>query len=136
MNSEIILKWGIASAGLISSDFCMATQSLDSKYHELVAVAARNINDAKLFAEKFQMPFHFGSYDEMIESKEINIVYVGSVNTTHKDICLKAIKEGKHVLCEKPMSMNSGDQEEVLQAAKNKGVFFMEAIFFKVYCVI
>ena len=127
MSQDLVLKWGIASAGLISGKFCNAILSLDSKFHELIAVGARDLNDAKVFAERFKMPFHFGSYDQMIESKEVNIVYVGSVNTTHKDVCLKAIKEGKHVLCEKPMSMNSKDHEEVLQAAKNKGVFFMEA---------
>ena len=128
MTTDLVLKWGIVSAGLISSDFCMALLSLESKYHELVAVSARNLNDAKHFAERFKIPNYFGSYDKMLESKEINIVYVGSVNFTHKEICLKAINEGKHVLCEKPMSMNSNDQEEVLQAAKSKGVFFMEVI--------
>jgi dihydrodiol dehydrogenase / D-xylose 1-dehydrogenase (NADP) len=126
MSSELVLNWGIASAGLISGDFCMALLSLESKYHKLVAVSARNINDAKKFAEKFNMPHHYDSYDRMMESKEINIVYVGSVNTTHREICLKAIHEGKHVLCEKPMSINSKDQEDILQAAKQKGVFFME----------
>ena len=128
MSSELVLKWGIVSAGLISGDFCMAVQSLESKYHQLNAVSARNINDAKSFAERFNIPLHFDSYERMVESSEINIVYVGSVNTTHKDICMKAINAGKHVLCEKPMTINSQEQEEVLQAAKSKGVFFMEVL--------
>lgn len=128
MNSDLVLKWGIVSAGLISGDFCIALLSLESKYHELVAVSSRNLSDAKKFAERFKMPHHFDSYDRMMESKEINIVYVGSVNITHKEICLKAINEGKHVLCEKPMTINSKDQEEILNAAKSKGVFFMEVI--------
>lgn len=136
MSSELVLNWGIASAGIISGDFCMALLSLESKYHKLVAVSARNINDAKKFAEKFNMPYHYDSYDRMMESKEINIVYVGSVNTTHREICLKAISEGKHVLCEKPMSINSKDQEDILQAAKKKGVFFMEAIWTRFFPII
>ena len=130
MSSEFVLKWGIASAGHISNDFCVSLLSLNSPYHQLIAVAARNDSNAKEFAERFKMPFHFDSYKRMIESSEVNIVYVGSINTTHKEICLMAINAGKHVLCEKPMSFNSREQEEVLQAAKEKRVFFMEVSFF------
>jgi dihydrodiol dehydrogenase / D-xylose 1-dehydrogenase (NADP) len=136
MSSELVLKWGIVSSGLISADFAMAVQSLQSKNHELVAVSARNINDAKKFAERFNMPLHFDSYERLFESDEINIVYVGSVNTTHKDVCLKAINAGKHVLCEKPMTINLQEQEEVLQASKKKGVFFMEALWTRFFPVI
>ena len=133
MSSEFVLKWGIASAGHISGDFCASLLSLNSDYHKLIAVAARSENDAKKFAERFHMPFHFDSYQRMVDSNDINIVYVGSINIAHREICLMAINAGKHVLCEKPMSMNAREQEEVLQAAKNKGVFFMEVFkhFFK-----
>ena len=72
-----MLKWGIASAGHISGDFCASLLSLDSDYHKLIAVADRSENDAKKFAERFHMPFHCDSYQPMVESTEINIVYVG-----------------------------------------------------------
>jgi dihydrodiol dehydrogenase / D-xylose 1-dehydrogenase (NADP) len=126
MSSEFVLKWGIASAGHISGDFCASLLSLNSTHHQLIAVAARSVSDAQKFAERFHMPLHFDSYQRLAESNDINIVYVGSINIAHKEICLMAINAGKHVLCEKPMSMNAREQEEVLQAAKAKGVFFME----------
>ena len=138
MSSEFVLKWGIVSAGHISADFCVSLLSLNTPYQKLMAVGARNENDAKQFAERFQMPHYFGSYQRLMDSNEINIVYVGSINITHKDICLMAINAGKHVLCEKPMSMNVKEQEEVLQAAKKKGVFFMEVytLFFYIKSIL
>ncbi len=99
MSGELVLRWGIASAGNISKDFSSALLSLRSANQLLQAVAARNIDDAKAFAEKFNIQSYYGSYDELMRDSQVNIVYVGSITTTHKDICLKAINAGKHVLC-------------------------------------
>lgn len=125
-SKQITLNWGIVSAGLISEDFCIAVKSLKSNDHVLKGVAARKLADAKKFAEKFQIPNFYDSYDKLFVNKEINIVYIGAVNHTHKDLCLKAIEAGKHVLCEKPMTLNKTEQELVLKAAEKKKVFFME----------
>jgi dihydrodiol dehydrogenase / D-xylose 1-dehydrogenase (NADP) len=94
------------------------------------------LEDAKKFADKFAIPSHYDSYDEMLSSKEVNIVYVGSIISMHKEHCLKAINAGKHVLCEKSMSINSAEQNEVLDAAKKKGVFFMEALWTRFFPLI
>lgn len=126
MNTGLVLKWGILSAGLISQDFCTALKSLKSNYHEITAVAARDLKNAKDFAEKYNIPYFFDSYQRLCHGSECNIVYIGSINTTHKELCLMAINGGKHVLCEKPMALNSKEQEEIFAAAKRKGVFFME----------
>jgi dihydrodiol dehydrogenase / D-xylose 1-dehydrogenase (NADP) len=99
MSDTFALNWGIASAGKISKDFCAAVLSYKSELQKIEAVAARNINDAKAFAEKFNIPSSYGSYDELMRDERVNIVYVGSINVTHKEICLKAINAGKHVLC-------------------------------------
>jgi dihydrodiol dehydrogenase / D-xylose 1-dehydrogenase (NADP) len=124
--NKFTLKWGIVSTGLIANDFCVAIQVLNSPYQQLTAVAARNAADASSFAQKFSIPNHYDSYDKLFQNNEVNIVYIGSVNHTHKELCLKAIAAGKHVLCEKPMCLTSKDQDEVLNAAKEKKVFFME----------
>lgn len=129
MSNDLVLKWGIVSAGKISQDFCTALLTLKSEHHVLQAVAARNLDDANKFAERYQMPAYYDSYDKLFLDSSINIVYIGSINTTHKDLCLKAFNAGKHVLCEKPMTMNQEEQEEVLNAAKEKNLFFMEAIW-------
>lgn len=128
MSGEFVLNWGILSSGLISQDFCTAVQSLNSPYHVIKAVAARKLEDAKKFADKFNVSLIYDSYDKLFDvNNAVNIVYIGSVNHTHKELCLKAINAGKHILCEKPMTLNSAEQEEVLNAAKDKNVFFMEA---------
>ena len=136
MANEFVLRWGIVSTGLISQDFVTALQSLKSSYHVLQAVGARRVEDAKKFAERFNIASYYGSYDELFQDKEVNVVYVGSINTTHKDLCIRALNAGKHVLCEKPMTLNSKEQEEVLAAAKNNNRFFMEAIWTRFFPVI
>lgn len=128
-SKELVLNWGIVSAGLISEDFCIALKSLKSSKHVIAAVAARKLDDAKKLADKMKIPTFYDSYDTLFADKKVNIVYIGSINTTHRELCLKAIAAGKHVLCEKPMTMNRAEQEEVLNAAKQKKVFFMEVCF-------
>jgi predicted dehydrogenase len=125
-STDLILNWGIVSSGLISQDFCSAILSLNSKHHVLRAIAARTAEDASKFAERFNIPVSYESYDKLFDDSSVNIVYVASINTTHKEICLKAINAGKHVLCEKPMALNLNEQEEILNASKQKKVFFME----------
>jgi predicted dehydrogenase len=126
-SSELLLNWGIISTGLISQDFCTALTSLQSPLHVIRAVAARKLDDAKKFAEKFSIEMYHESYDKLFDvDNGVNIVYIGTINHLHKELCLKAIAAGKHVLCEKPMTLNSQEQEEVFRAAKHKNVFFME----------
>jgi dihydrodiol dehydrogenase / D-xylose 1-dehydrogenase (NADP) len=121
------LRWGIISTGNISQKFCVALSKIDEpNYHVVKSVAARDISSAKKFAEKFNIANYYGSYDELCKDPEVDIVYVGVINSVHKSACLKAIENGKHVLCEKPMTMNAKQQEEVINAAKAKGVFLME----------
>jgi predicted dehydrogenase len=129
LDNEFVLNWGIISAGNISHKFCgslIQDSNSKLKYHKLKAVGARNLDDAKKFAEKFNVHKYYGSYDEVFEDSEVNCVYIGTLNNTHKELSLKAIQHGKNVLCEKSMAMNSKEQQEVLAKAKEKGVFFME----------
>jgi dihydrodiol dehydrogenase / D-xylose 1-dehydrogenase (NADP) len=128
--SDFKLMWGIVGAGLISNDFCVALDTLDKSHHCLQAVSDRFENVAKEFAERFQIPRYFNSYDDLVLSVDVNIVYVGVINSLHKEVCLKAINAGKHVLCEKPMSCNQEEQRMILEAARAKNVFFMEVIRF------
>ncbi len=120
------LRWGIAGAGKISFDFCLALQTLDKKEHSIHAIGARSEERARELAEKLNIARHYGSYDELFADADIDVVYIGTVNTTHKDLALQALQNGKHVLCEKPVAMNSKDLEEILQKAKEKNLFFME----------
>ena len=125
----MVLNWGIVSAGFISQDFAEALYRLKSDKHVLRAVAARKLDDAAKFAARFEMPKHYDSYDALFADPDVNIVYVGSIISAHKDLCVRAMKAGKHVLCEKTMCVNGVEQEEILGTAKAENRFFMEAIW-------
>ena len=70
----------------------------------------------------------YGSYAPVYIDDSVDIVYVGTPHVFHKQNCLEAINAGKHVLCEKPVTINERDAREVIEAANSKGVFFMEGI--------
>jgi len=78
MSEELVLKWGIISVGLISQDFCTALLTLNqSDKHKLQACAARDINHARAFADRFEIPSFYDSYDSVIADPNVNIVYIG-----------------------------------------------------------
>ncbi|XP_006826073.1 trans-1,2-dihydrobenzene-1,2-diol dehydrogenase-like [Saccoglossus kowalevskii] len=130
------LRWGIASAGLISNDFCVALKTLNSEEHKIVAVAARSLDRAKEFAERFSISKGYGSYEELANDEEIDVVYIGVINTQHVGLSKMMLNCGKSILCEKPLAVNLRETKEVLSLAKEKKLFCMEAIwsrFFPAY---
>lgn len=74
-------------------------------------------------------PAVYGSYEELYADPNVDVVYIGTPHPFHKKNCLDAIGAGKNVLCEKPFTMNAPEAEEVVAAAKAKGVFLMEAMW-------
>jgi len=131
------LRWGILSAGKISHDFVVAiTVGLSKDEHQVVAVAARNLESANTFAKTHHIPKAYGSYDELVNDSEVDVVYIGSINPQHLPLVKLSLNHGKHVLCEKPLGMNVKETKEMLELAKSKKLFLMEAIwsrFFPVY---
>ena len=123
-------RWGIAGSGLISSDFVTAIYSnLNRNDHKIVAVATRALEKAEQFAKKFEISKSYGSYKELASDPEVDVVYIGTIHTTHLDLCKLFMEAGKNVLCEKPLAMNVIETEEMLEVAKKKQVFFMEALW-------
>ncbi|KAG5667480.1 hypothetical protein PVAND_015460 [Polypedilum vanderplanki] len=130
------LRWGIASAGKISNDFCAALSTYSQDDHQVVAVAARSLEDAKEFAETFNIPRTHEGYQKLAQDPEVDVVYIGSINTTHLEIGLMMLDGGKHILCEKPLTLNVKQAEQLLNHAKEKKLFCMEAIwsrYFPIY---
>lgn len=123
------LRWGIATVGKISHDFVCALSTLPSSEHVVVAAAARETSAAKEFAEDHQIPKFYGGYESLAKDPEIDVVYIASVNSKHYELSRMMLDHGKHVLCEKPLSVNSKQTQALLKYAKNKGLFFMEAIW-------
>lgn len=123
------LKWGIASAGLISDDFVNALETLSKDNHQVVAVAGRDLSRAKKLAERYGIPKAYGSYLELAKDLNVEIAYVGTLNPWHLEVSLMMLEHGKHVLCEKPLAMNETQAQKMIAYAKEKKLFFMEGIW-------
>ena len=112
------IKWGVVGAGRISewfvSDILLPSWPEQIAHHRVVAVGSSSKSKSQKFV------------DQWYADPDVQFVYVGTVHCLHLENCLGAIKAGKHVLCEKPFTMNSREAETVINAAKEKGVFLME----------
>ncbi|KAK2919795.1 trans-1,2-dihydrobenzene-1,2-diol dehydrogenase [Channa argus] len=122
-------RWGICSAGRISHDFTVALKSLPAEDHQVVAVAARKLDDAQEFAKKHSISRAYGSYEELARDPDIDVVYVGVIHPYHLSTCLLFTNAKKNVLCEKPLAMNAKEVQEILASAKRNNVFLMEAVW-------
>ncbi|XP_042351072.1 trans-1,2-dihydrobenzene-1,2-diol dehydrogenase-like [Plectropomus leopardus] len=128
-------RWGICSAGKISHDFSVALRTLSPEDHEIVAVAARDLQHAEEFAKKHNIPRAYGSYDELANAPDIDVVYVGTIHPYHLTAGKLFMKSKKNVLIEKPLAMNSREVEELITAARDNSVFLMEAIWTRFFPV-
>lgn len=127
------LKWGIASAGKISHDFVNAVGTLSDNDHHVVAVAARDLNRAKAFAELHDIEKYYGTYEELANDLDVEVVYIGVLNPQHLPVAMLMLKHGKHVLCEKPLCMNEKEVKELVTFAGQNKLFLMEAIKSRFY---
>lgn len=127
------LKWGIASAGKISHDFVNAIGTLSHNDHKVVAVAARDLNRAKEFAELHDIEKYYGSYEELANDFNVEVVYIGVLNPQHFPVAMQMLEHNKHVLCEKPLCMNEKEVKELVTFASKKKLFLMEAIKSRFY---
>ncbi|XP_005412980.1 PREDICTED: trans-1,2-dihydrobenzene-1,2-diol dehydrogenase [Chinchilla lanigera] len=123
------LRWGIVSAGLISSDFTLVLCSLPRSDHQVVAVAARELSRAREFAQKHGIPRAYGSYQELAEDPNVEVAYIGTQNPQHKATVLMCLAAGKAVLCEKPMGVNAAEVREMVAEARSRGLFLMEGLW-------
>lgn len=122
-------RWGICSAGKIGHDFTVALKSLPAEDHQVVAVAARKLEDAQEFAKKHSISRAYGSYEELARDPDVDVVYIGVIHPYHLRTCLLFMNAKKNVLCEKPLAMNTKEVREILACAKMNDVFFMEAVW-------
>jgi len=130
-----VLRWGIASAGKISHDFVSALRTLPANEHDVVAVAARQLSRAQDFAKLHEIKGAYDDYAKLASDKDIDIVYIGTINTKHFDIAMLMLKHGKHVLCEKPLTMNLKQTTELINYASSHNLFLMEAAWSRCFPV-
>lgn len=117
-----------------ASDFALATMINPAKANdevEVAAVAARDLSDAKAFADKCGIPRAYGSYDELVADPDLDAVYVLVPTSMHGKWTKIALAEGKHVLCEKPFTANADEAREIAKLAADSGRLVMEACQFR-----
>ncbi|KAJ7313933.1 hypothetical protein JRQ81_005751 [Phrynocephalus forsythii] len=122
-------RWGICSAGKISHDFLVAVWTLPPEDHQVVSIAARDLSRAQEYAKEHGIAKAYGSYEELAQDPDVDVVYVGVIHPYHLPATLLFIQAGKHVLCEKPLGMNAAEVKRMVQAAQEKKVFLMEAVW-------
>ena len=121
------IRWGIVGTGYISNQFADSFRFV--RGGDISAVASRNFSGAAEFARKYNVSKAYGSYEEMAEDKEIDIVYVGTPHTTHLEIVLMFLNAGHNVLCEKPLGVNEKQARAMVDAARQKNRFLMEGMW-------
>jgi len=127
METRKKIKWGIVGLGNIAVKF--AEDMSLSQDAELFGVASREMDKALIFAKEFGAKKAFGSYDELINHPEVDVVYIATPHSMHYELTLKCIESGKAVLCEKPMGLDAIQVKEMIDFARSKKVFLMEGIW-------
>lgn len=122
-----VCRFGIIGAGGIAAHFCNAVRLVEGA--EVVAVASSSSARAKEFAERNGIGEHYGSYEQMLQNADINIVYIATTHNFHMENIRLCFAYGKHVLCEKSMVLTAADAREAFAMAKEKGLFLMEAMW-------
>ena len=120
-------KWGIIGLGKIAHKFAEDLQKVEGA--ELYAVASRSLEKAEEFAEKFEVGKRYGSYEELAQDPEVDVIYIATPHVFHYENSMLCIRNKKSVLCEKPMGVNEQQVQEMIAAAKQENVFLMEALW-------
>lgn len=118
-------QWGIIGLGNIAHDFA---EHFDQETSELAAVASRTIDKAEAFAQRYHIPKAYGSYQEMLNDQEIDIIYIAVPNRQHSQHIMEALAANKHVLCEKAITMNKKELTEAMKLAEEKNLVLAEAM--------
>src|SRR5687767_8487331 len=122
------LKLGIMGTGNIAGQFCMGT--LASPRIQLAAVGSRSTEAARAFAERFDIPGAHGSYDALLSARDVDAIYLSLPNSMHHEWTIKALRAGRHVLCEKPLAVTSAEAEEMFEVARRTGKVLVEAFMY------
>ena len=118
-------KYGILSTASIIDRFIAGIR--ESQDGEVIAIASRTIEKAKASAQRLGIERYYGSYEELFEDEDIDIIYIPTVNGLHYRDCMNALKHHKHVIVEKPFTLTIKEAKELFDYAKQQHCFLMEA---------
>ncbi len=129
MSDNTKLRWGLLNTGSIAKAFANGVRK--SELGILTAVGSRSLESAQRFASEFEIPKAHGSYEALLADPEVDAVYISTPHPHHAAWAVKAAEAGKHVLCEKPLTMNAAEAMVVEAAARENDVLLMEAFMFR-----
>ncbi len=125
MTKKIV--WGILGTGRIARSFATALGNVGDA--ELIAVGSREQDTANDFAAEFEIPNAYQGYAEVAANKDIDVVYIATPHSLHKDNVLMCLQANKAVLCEKPLTINASQAKEIIELARSRNLFLMEAMW-------
>jgi len=123
------VRWGLLSTAAINSR--LITPIRLSKRGVLAAVASRDEAKAKSYAQTWEIPLAFGSYQSMLDSGQIDAVYISLPNHLHAEWTIRALNAGVHVLCEKPFAITLNEVDRMIAASQRSGRVLAEAFMYR-----
>lgn len=123
------LRWGLLSTARINRVLLPPLRA--STRNELTAVASRDLNRAKTYADERKIPRVFGSYEALLADPDVDVIYNPLPNSLHAEWTIKAAEAGKHVLCEKPLANTVEEVDAMTEAAEKAGIVLMEAFMYR-----
>jgi predicted dehydrogenase len=123
------LRWGLLSTANINRRLIPAVRA--SRQGELTAVCSRTQESADRYAKEWGIPHAFGSYQEMLDSDMVDVVYNSLPNHLHAEWSIKAMEAGKHVLCEKPFAITLDEVDEMTAVSERTGCKLAEAFMYR-----
>ena len=121
------IRWGILGTGDIARQFADDLRLVEGA--ELLAVGSRRQETADRFADTRGIPRRYGAYEALANDPDLDVVYIATPHTRHHDDALLCLEAGKAVLCEKPFTLNAAEAERLVQCARGRGLFLMEAMW-------
>lgn len=126
-----MIKWGILGLGKMAEKFAEAIQEVTNA--KLVSICSLSKQKTQLFGKKFNIndELRFNTYEDLINCKDVDAVYIATINNTHANLIIKSAAAGKNILCEKPIAINNEEADLVFKKLKSTNVFFLEAIAYR-----
>ena len=124
-----VIRWGILGCGRIARKFASDLTLVQDA--QLMAVAARTLETAETFAREFPAPHVHGSYEALVNDPDVDVIYIATPHALHHEQTLYCLEHKKAVLCEKAFALNLRQAKEMVDYAKKKKVFLMEALWSK-----
>lgn len=121
------LNWGVVSTGRIVSKVLADLQALEDAH--VCAVSSRDAAKARAFADEHGIDRAYGSYQDLLADSQVEVIYIATPHGQHFEIAMAALAAGKHVVCEKSLTINATEARALINRAEERSLFLMEALW-------